>query len=157
MYEKHKQSFKFFLRLFIIMKRIIVAALILISIKTSAQVMQAKAQWATIKVPQLKCWECQQRLDQFLTREKGPNADAGIIQWQDNLHNGTLRIQFFADRITLDYIRTEIANAGFDADTVTAEPDSYKRLPPPCRKATDGNGYGPFKYCNLAPEDRPKN
>ena len=139
------------------MKKIIIAALILISIKSNAQVMQAKAQWATIKVPQLKCWECQQRLDQFLIREKGPNTDAGIIQWKDDLRNGALKIQFFADRITLDYIRTEIANAGFDADTVTAEPDSYKRLPNACKKATDGNGFGAFKFCNLSPEDRPKN
>lgn len=123
----------------------------------SAQVMQAKAQWATIKVPQLKCWECEQRLNQYLVREKGPNADAGIIQWKMDLRNGALKIQFYPDRITLDYMRTAIANAGFDADTVTAEPDSYKRLPPPCKKAADGSGYGPFKYCNLDPADRPKN
>lgn len=139
------------------MKKIIVAVLILVSINSYSQVMQAKPVWSTIKVPQLKCWECQQRLDQFLIREKGPNTDAGIIQWKDDLRNGALKIQYFPDRITLDYIRTEIANAGFDADTVTAEPDSYKRLPPPCRKATDGSGYGPFKFCNLSPEDRPKN
>lgn len=139
------------------MKKIIVAVLILVSINSYSQVMQAKPVWSTIKVPQLKCWECQQRLDHFLIREKGPNTDAGIIQWKDDLRNGALKIQYFPGRITLDYIRTEIANAGFDADTVTAEPDSYKRLPPPCRKATDGSGYGPFKFCNLSPEDRPKN
>ena len=121
-----------------------------------AQVMQAKAQWATIKVPQLKCWECEQRLNQYLIREKGPNTDAGIIQWKTDLRNGILKIQFFPDRINLPYIQTAIANAGFDADTVTAEPDSYKRLPNPCKKATDGNGFGPFKYCNLDPTDRPK-
>ncbi len=56
----------------------------------------------------------------------------------------------------LTYIQTAIANAGFDADTITAEPDSYKILPPPCKKASDGNGYGPFKYCELSPADRPK-
>ncbi len=124
---------------------------------THAQVMQSKAQWATISVPQLKCWECQQRLNQYLVREKGPNTDAGIIQWKMDLHNATLKIQFLPDRINLDYICTAIANAGFDADTITAEPDSYKVLPPPCKKASDGNGAGPFKYCNLDPADRPKN
>ena len=119
-----------------------------------AQVMQSKALWATIKVPQLKCWECEQRLNQYLIREKGPNTDAGIIQWKMDLRNATVKIQFISDRITVDYIRTAIANAGFDADTITAEPDSYKLLPPPCRKKEDGGG--PFKYCELAPEDRPK-
>jgi hypothetical protein len=128
----------------------------LLVVNVNAQVMQSKAQWSSIKVPQLKCWECQERLDQYLTREKGPNTDAGIIQWKEDLRNGILKIQYFPDRITLDFIRTEIANAGFDADSVTAEPDSYKSLPPSCKKATDGTGYGPFKYCNLDPADRPK-
>lgn len=139
------------------MKYFFIILLFFLAVNTNAQVMQAKPQWATIKVPQLKCWECEQRLNQYLIREKGPNADAGIIQWKADLRNGALKIQFFADRISLDYIRTAIANAGFDADTVTAEPDSYKRLPPPCKKATDGNGFGAFKYCNLDPADRPKN
>jgi mercuric ion binding protein len=138
------------------MKVLNVIAFLILGSTINAQVMQGKAQWASIKVPQLKCWECQQRLDQYLVREKGPNTDAGILQWKDDLRNGILKIQFLPDRITLDYIRTAIANAGFDADTVTAEPDSYKRLPPPCKKATDGSGFGPFKYCNMEPTDRPK-
>ena len=139
------------------MKWIYVFVLLLFAANVHAQVMQNKPQWGTIKVPQLKCWECQQRLDAYLNREKGPNTDAGIVQWKTDLRNGILKIQFIPDRITLDYIRTAVANAGFDADSVTAEPDSYKRLPPPCKKASDGSGFGPFKYCNLDPADRPKN
>lgn len=139
------------------MKQIIAIVMVFIAVGANAQVMQSKPQWGTIKVPQLKCWECQQRLDQYLTREKGPNTDAGIIQWKDDLRNGILKVQYFPDRITLDYIRTAVANAGFDADSVTAEESTYKRLPPPCKKATDGNGFGPFKYCNMEPADRPKN
>ena len=138
------------------MKWISVVVLFLMASGANAQVMQSKAQWGTIKVPQLKCWECQQRLDQYLTREKGPNTDAGILQWKTDLRNGVLKVQFLPDRITLDYVRTAVANAGFDADSVTAEPETYKRLPPPCKKATDGAGYGPFKFCNLEPADRPK-
>ena len=133
-----------------------VIALFFIAVSASAQVMQNKAQWGTIKVPQLKCWECEQRLNQYLTREKGPNTDAGIVQWKTDLRNGVLKVQFIPDRITLDYIRTAVANAGFDADSVTAETGAYKKLPPPCKKASDGSGYGPFKFCNIDPADRPK-
>jgi mercuric ion binding protein len=132
-----------------------VLILFFLAVNVNAQVMQAKAQWGTIKVPQLKCWECEQRLNQYLTKEKGPNADAGIIQWKTDMRNGILKIQFLPDRITLDFIRTAVANAGFDADSVTAEPDAYKRLPNPCKKVADGSGFGPFKYCNLEPADRP--
>jgi len=139
------------------MKYYLVIVLFFLAVNVRAQVMQAKAQWASIKVPQLKCWECEQRLNQYLTREKGPNTDAGIIQWKMDLRNGIVKIQYFPDRMNLPYLQTAIANAGFDADTVTAEPDSYKMLPPPCKKTTDGSGYGPFKYCELDPADRPKN
>jgi hypothetical protein len=137
------------------MKQILAISFLLIAMQSHAQVMQAKATWATIQVPQLKCWECRERLDQYLIKEKGPNTDAGIIQWKDNLRNGTIKIQFFPDRISLAYICTAIANAGFDADTVTAEPDSYKRLPKACKKASDGSGFGPYKFCELDPADRP--
>lgn len=138
------------------MKQVFFISFLFIVMNAQAQVMQGKAQWATVKVPQLKCWECQQRLNQYLVREKGPNTDAGIVQWKFDLRNGALKIQFIADRINLDYIRTAIANAGFDADSITAEPDAYKRLPNACKKAADGSGFGPFKYCNLEPADRPK-
>ena len=138
------------------MKWMSVIALFFIAVSANAQVMQNKAQWGTIKVPQLKCWECEQRLNQYLTREKGPNTDAGIVQWKTDLRNGVLKVQFIPDRITLDYIRTAVANAGFDADSVTAETGAYKKLPPPCKKASDGSGYGPFKFCNIDPADRPK-
>lgn len=138
------------------MKGILFTMLFFIAIGSKAQVMQNKPIWGTIKVPQLKCWECQQRLDAYLTREKGPNTDAGIIQWKDDLRNGIIKVQFFPDRITLDYIRTAVANAGFDADSITAEETAYKKLPPPCKKASDGAGFGPFKYCNIDPVDRPR-
>ena len=40
-----------------------------------------------------------------------------------------MRIQYVPDRMPLSYIRTAINNAGFDADSTKAEPDSYKMLP----------------------------
>jgi len=137
------------------MKKITAIVALFLAGTAQTQVMQSKAQWATIIVPQLKCWECEQRLNQYLIREKGPGTDAGIIQWKMDLRNATVKVQFFPDRMTLGYLRTAIANAGFDADTITAEPDSYKLLPMPCRKKEDGGG--PFKYCELDPADRPKN
>ena len=37
-------------------------------------------------------------------------------------------------------IKALIANVGYDADDVTAEPDAYKRLPTCCKKPEDGGG-----------------
>lgn len=123
------------------MKKIILAVLLIGSVKmTSAQVMQAKAQWTTLSVPQLKCWECKDRLEKYLTREKGPTDDAGIMKWNINMTSGTIRIQYVPDRINVDAIKTAINNAGFDADSTKATPDSYAKLPPICKRAAEGGG-----------------
>jgi mercuric ion binding protein len=118
----------------------------------NAQVMQEKSVWATITIPQIKCWTCKEKLEQYLIVEKGPNNDAGIIKWTVNMNAGNMRIQYVPDRMSLDYIRTAINNAGFDADTAKAEPDSYKLLPPICKRAADGGGPQKGKPCNMPPQ-----
>ena len=121
----------------------------------SAQVMQAKAVWATLSVPQMKCWECRDRLEKYLTREKGPNDDAGLMKWNINMTSGTVRIEYVPDRITLDYIKTAINNAGYDVDNQKATPDSYNKLPPICKRADDGGGQLKGQApCKLPPSDR---
>jgi mercuric ion binding protein len=118
-------------------------------------VMSAKAQWATLNVPQLKCWECKDRLDKYLLRETGSNGDNGILKWTVNMGSGTLKIQYVPDRITLDYIRTAINNAGFDVDSTMATPDAYKLLPPICKRAAEGGGQVKGQpSCKLPPEER---
>jgi mercuric ion binding protein len=137
------------------MKKILTAIMLLLFLqKAQSQVMQQKAVWATISVPQMKCWTCKERLDNYLLQEKGPQGDAGILKWTINMNTATIRIQYVPDRITLDYIRTSINNAGFDADSTKAEPDSYKMLPPICKRKEDGGGPQKGKPCNIPPENQ---
>ena len=94
------------------MKKIILAVLLFGCMKAAtAQVMAQKAVWATISVPQMKCWECKDRLDKYLQREKGPTDDAGIMKWAINMTTGSVRIQYAPDRINMDALRTAINNA----------------------------------------------
>lgn len=135
------------------MKKVVTGILFFaLALSAKSQVMQQKAQWATISVPQLKCWTCKEKLDQYLLTEKGPNGDAGIVKWTIAMNTGILKIQYVPDRITLDYIRVAINNAGFDADSTKAEPDAYKILPPLCKRAADGGGPQKGKPCNLPPD-----
>ncbi len=138
------------------MKKILFALLLFCSATvTNAQVMQAKAQWATLSVPQLKCWECKDRLEKYLQREKGPNDDAGIMKWTINMTSGSIRIQYVPDRITLDYIKTAINNAGFDVDSAKATEDSYTKLPPICKRPAEGGGQQKGQPpCKLPPNER---
>jgi len=138
------------------MKKIVFALLLFCSVKAvNAQVMSAKPQWATLNVPQLKCWECKDRLDKYLLQETGPNGDNGILKWTANMTSGTLKIQYVPDRITLDYIKTAINNAGFDVDSTTATEDAYKKLPPICKRAAEGGGQIKGQPpCKLPPNER---
>ena len=55
-------------------------------------------------------------------------------------------VKYLTERINIDEIKTAIANAGYDADDVPANEDSYKRLPKTCKKPEDG---GPAKAPNI--------
>jgi copper chaperone CopZ len=133
------------------MKKMFVLPVFLL-IAAGVQAQEKKPEWATIKIPQLKCWVCKERLEQYLTREKGPNNDAGIMRWQVNMNAGTLRVQYIPSRISLDYIKTAINNAGFDADSTRATEDSYKMLPPICKRPEEGGGPQKGKPCNMPPQ-----
>jgi mercuric ion binding protein len=42
-------------------------------------------------------------------------------------------VVWYADRTNIETIKTALANMGYDADDVTADPDAYKRLPVTCQ------------------------
>ena len=131
------------------MKKIIVALLLLISVNhVSAQ--SAKAEWVIFKSNNLKCWECKDVLDKYLTKEK-ENTEGGIVQWKINLLQGEVRIQFLPDRTSADEVRAAVNNAGFDTDKEKALDEAYKKLPPSCKRAEEGGGPQLRKPCHVKP------
>jgi periplasmic mercuric ion binding protein len=117
-----------------------------------AQVMQAKQKWVTIKSANLRCWECKEKLDQFLVLENNTNYEKGMLQWKYNLLACEIKVLYLPDRITPDDIRTAMNNAGFDADTTKAVPEMYKKLPPACKRVEDGGGPAKGKPCHIEPQ-----
>jgi periplasmic mercuric ion binding protein len=90
---------------------------------------QAKAsQKVVIKTPTVQCEMCKTKIEGYLKREPG------IISSDVNFKKKTTTVTFLTDRNNIEQIRTAIANAGYDADDVTAEEDAYKRLPKCCKK-----------------------
>jgi hypothetical protein len=106
--------------------------------KAAAQ--QPKSEWVTIKSPNLRCWECKERLEKHLTVVNKANMESGMIQWKVQLLQGEIKVQFWPDRTSAEDIRVAINNAGFDADSSLATEDSYKLLPPICKRTVDGGG-----------------
>ena len=135
------------------MKKIILSAalFLLVGVKINAQVMAAKAQWVTIKSANLHCWECKERLDNYLFQENRANMENGMLKWTFNLINGEIKVQYLPDRVSVDDIRTAMNNAGFDADTTKAEPFAYAKLPPACKYISEGGGPKKGLPCHLPP------
>ena len=89
-----------------------------------------------IKTPTVLCADCQERLENYLRRE--PGISAVKVDYKKK----TTSITYMTDRNNIEQLKTAIANAGFDADDVTADEEAYKKLPSCCRT---GEGKKPIK------------
>jgi copper chaperone CopZ len=76
----------------------------------------------------VECQMCKDRIEKYFKREPG-------IQYMNvNFHNKIATVRYYTDRTTPSNIRTAIANLGYDADTVKANPEFYAKLPDCCKK-----------------------
>ena len=90
---------------------------------------------ATISVPTVQCEQCKDRIERYISREDG------IQMVKVDFKHHTCKVTYIWDRTTIENIKTAIANVGYDADDVTANTDSYKKLPKCCKKTEDGGGH----------------
>jgi copper chaperone CopZ len=95
---------------------------------------------AKIKTPTVGCEDCKTRIETYLKRYDG--VTFVMVNWRRK----ETTVKYLTDRINIEEIKTAIANAGYDADDVAANEDSYKRLPKTCKKPEDG---GPSKAPNI--------
>jgi len=117
------------------MKQVILS--VLISFVAITGFAQTKAvQTAKIKTPTVVCQQCKDRIETYLKRYNG------VMSANVNYRTKETTVKYLSERINIEEIKTAIANAGYDADDVTANPDSYTRLPVCCKKPEDG---GPAK------------
>lgn len=102
----------------------------------SAGVAQTKkaVQTVTIKTPTVQCEMCKDRIEGYLKREQG--VSKAVV----DVKKKVTKVTFITDRTNIENIKAAIANAGYDADDVTAEEEAYKKLPKCCKKPEDGGG-----------------
>ncbi len=103
---------------------------------TKAQVVRkGGVETATIKTPTVQCEECKKRIEDYVSREQG------VQKVNVDYKHKITKVTYLVDRTSVENVKTAIANAGYDADDVTADPDAYKRLPTCCKKPEDGGGH----------------
>ncbi|HEV8506400.1 MAG TPA: heavy-metal-associated domain-containing protein [Chitinophagaceae bacterium] len=96
---------------------------------------QAKAQLtAKINTPTVQCDMCKERIETYLKRYDG------VTSVNVNVKKKETTVKYLTDRTNIENIKAAIANAGYDADDVPANPDAYKDLPKCCKKPEDGGG-----------------
>jgi len=117
------------------MKRILVATAALIGSLTAGFSQTKPVLTAVIKTPNALCETCKTRIETYLKRHDG------VIEVTVNYRKAETKVKYITDRINIEEIKTAIANAGYDADDVPANEDSYKRLPRTCKKFSDGGGH----------------
>ena len=117
------------------MKRYLLTVLAVTGFVISSFSQTKTQQTAKISTPNVLCEECKKRLTTYLDRYDG-------IQYLNiNFRKGEITVKYLTDRIDIEQIKTAIANAGYDADDVTANEEAYKKLPKSCKKFEDGGGH----------------
>jgi periplasmic mercuric ion binding protein len=131
------------------MKRIILAAIVLAGFFTTGHSQTKAVLTAVIKTPNALCENCKSRIETYLKRHDG------VMEITVNYRKGETKVKYITDRINIEEIKTAIANAGYDADDVPANEDSYKRLPKTCKKFSDGGGHPKPKVPKVPTEGTP--
>ena len=115
------------------MKKLIIAAFTIAGLSSAAHAQLVKAvQTAKISTPTVGCDACKTRIETYLKRYDG------VVSVNVNWRRKETTVKYITDRTNIEEIKTAIANAGYDADDVPANPESYKRLPQTCKKPEDG-------------------
>ncbi len=116
------------------MKKIQLFLLLVIGFAGGASAQMKAQMTAVIKTPTVQCDQCKNRIEKYMSHEEG------IVKFAVDYKKKTATVTWLTNRTNIENIKAQIANTGYDADDVTAEPDAYKRLPTCCKKPEDGGG-----------------
>jgi copper chaperone CopZ len=120
------------------MKKLLLSlvAFCFIAITVSAQ--QRAMLTAKIKTPTVQCDMCKKTIEDLLKRYDGV-LSVNVKLSKDSTRRETV-IKYLTDRVNEETLKAAIANAGYDANEIAANPESYKALPKCCKKPEDGGG-----------------
>jgi periplasmic mercuric ion binding protein len=116
------------------MRKLFLSAIVacLFSFASSAQI--KAVQTAKISIPTVQCDMCKKRIEDVLKRYDG------VQTVNVNVKKKEVTVKYLTDRTNEEVIKAAIANAGYDANEIAANPDVYKTLPKCCKKTEDGGG-----------------
>lgn len=107
----------------------IFAITLLVLVASVGKIKAQDSKWAvmTIKTSAV-CETCKETIEKALAFEKG------VKRSSLNLDTKVVTVTYNPDKTTPEKIRQAIANSGYDADSVKANPKAYQNLPDCCKK-----------------------
>jgi periplasmic mercuric ion binding protein len=120
------------------MKKLLLSlfAFCFITVAVSAQ--QKAMQTVKLSTPTVQCDMCKKTIEDLLKRYDGVLSVAVKLNKDSSKRETT--IKYLTDRVNEETLKAAIANAGYDANEIAANPESYKALPKCCKKPEDGGG-----------------
>jgi periplasmic mercuric ion binding protein len=118
------------------MKKTIITSftLMILCLGGSAQSRNKAVKDTTLSTPTIQCEMCKTRIEEYLRKVDGITfVNVGVKKKQ-------VRVKYLIDRTNVEMVKASIANAGYKAEEIDANPDSYKMLPKCCKKPEDGGG-----------------
>lgn len=115
------------------MKKVFFSIMVLFA-ATSASAQVKAVQSVKISTPTIQCGMCKNKIETYLKRYDG------VQTINVNVKRKETTVKYITDRVNEEEIKTAIANAGYDAADVAANPESYQKLPKCCKKPDDGGG-----------------
>jgi len=120
------------------MKKLLLSLVSFCLIAIAASGQQKAVLTAKIKTPTVQCEMCKKTIEDLLKRYDGIMS-VNVKLSKDSSKRETV-VKYITDRVNEETIKAAIANAGYDANEIAANPESYKALPKCCKKPEDGGG-----------------
>lgn len=110
------------------MKKVLFPLALLFGAVFSATAQTKAVQTAKISLPTVQCEMAKSQIEQYLKRIDGITFTNVAVKKKE------VTVKYLTDRTNIEMIKASIANVGYNANEVAANPDSYKALPKCCRK-----------------------
>jgi copper chaperone CopZ len=109
------------------MKKLLFAALAGTLLTVAASAQKKAVQTVKISTPTVQCDMCKKKIEGYLKRYDG------VMTVNVNYKRKETTVKYITDRTNEEVIKAAIANAGYDANEVKANPESYQSLPKCCK------------------------
>jgi copper chaperone CopZ len=116
------------------MKKLLFSSIVAFLFSFAASAQTKAIQTVKISTPTIQCDMCKKRIEDLLKRYDG------VMTVNVNVKKKEVAVKYITDRTNEEVLKAAIANAGYNANEIAANPEVYKTLPKCCKKTEDGGG-----------------